>query len=303
MGTHISKVKSVDLDTWLPDQVDNMVKWGNARAAKYWEANLKDRKPSESNIDGWIRAKYEHKRWAMKGPIPDPSALGGDGPDVSIASPQVVEPTPVPAKAKPSSDLDAFLAAPSTRHRTSNSSSPAQQLHGADFFASHHDNVVRQSSSAPVTPAQSRPDTPASADPVSSKHKDLKSSILSLYNSPRSGGTFSPQPAAATSYANNIGNYQHQLSGLSLGPPSGKVPQPPPQQADLYQNEWGGFQETSIQPAWPASGFQQTGVHMPQGGQFFSIDQNTRPSSHTSGSNATQRPTFDAFADLANFGS
>lgn len=49
--------------------------------SRYWEANLKDRQPSESNINGWIRAKYEHKRWAMPGPIPDPSTLGG-GADV-----------------------------------------------------------------------------------------------------------------------------------------------------------------------------------------------------------------------------
>lgn len=51
--------------------------------SRYWEANLKDRKPSESNIDGWIRAKYEHKRWAMKGPVPDPSTLGSETVSVS----------------------------------------------------------------------------------------------------------------------------------------------------------------------------------------------------------------------------
>jgi stromal membrane-associated protein len=45
---------------------------------RYWEANLRDKKPSESNMEMWIRAKYEQKRWAMKGPIPDPSTLGGD---------------------------------------------------------------------------------------------------------------------------------------------------------------------------------------------------------------------------------
>lgn len=32
MGTHISKVKSADLDTWTPEQVESMVKWGNAKA-------------------------------------------------------------------------------------------------------------------------------------------------------------------------------------------------------------------------------------------------------------------------------
>lgn len=52
-------------------------------APRYWEANLKDRRPSESNIDMWIRAKYEQKRWAMKGPIPDPSTLGGDDLEVN----------------------------------------------------------------------------------------------------------------------------------------------------------------------------------------------------------------------------
>ncbi|KAI8581218.1 hypothetical protein K450DRAFT_233679 [Umbelopsis ramanniana AG] len=259
MGTHISKVKSVDLDTWLPDQVENMVKWGNARAALYWEANLKDRKPSESNIDGWIRAKYEHKRWAMKGPVPDPSTLGDGSETVSAtAQPsQQVQPVVAP-KPKSSSDfanLDAFLGAPSATHRVADSSSPPNQLHGANFF-SMADEEIRHSSSAPVTPAQSRPDTPStasikSADNGGSKHNNLKSSILSLYNSPRanaSAGGLSTQPT--TSYANNLGNYQQQLSGLAMGPPSGMIPQPPPQQANQYQNVWGGFQEGSSQQAW-----------------------------------------------------
>jgi stromal membrane-associated protein len=40
LGVHISKVKSVDLDTWTTDQVDNMVKWGNSKANSYWESQL-----------------------------------------------------------------------------------------------------------------------------------------------------------------------------------------------------------------------------------------------------------------------
>lgn len=57
---------------------------------RYWEANLKDRQPSESNIDMWIRAKYEQKRWAMKGPIPDPSTLGGEEQEVRTKQWQLV---------------------------------------------------------------------------------------------------------------------------------------------------------------------------------------------------------------------
>jgi stromal membrane-associated protein len=34
MGTHISRVKSVDLDTWTDEQLQNIVKWGNNRANK-----------------------------------------------------------------------------------------------------------------------------------------------------------------------------------------------------------------------------------------------------------------------------
>ena len=35
MGTHISRVKSVDLDAWTDEQMASILKWGNARANKY----------------------------------------------------------------------------------------------------------------------------------------------------------------------------------------------------------------------------------------------------------------------------
>lgn len=34
LTVHFSIVKSVDLDTWVQDQVENMVRWGNERANK-----------------------------------------------------------------------------------------------------------------------------------------------------------------------------------------------------------------------------------------------------------------------------
>jgi stromal membrane-associated protein len=34
MGTHISRVKSVDLDAWTDEQVQSVLKWGNGRANK-----------------------------------------------------------------------------------------------------------------------------------------------------------------------------------------------------------------------------------------------------------------------------
>ncbi|GAB7363385.1 hypothetical protein MBLNU230_g3663t1 [Neophaeotheca triangularis] len=82
MGTHISRVKSVDLDSWTDEQMANMLKWGNARANKYWENKLAEgHVPSESKIENFIRTKYDSKRWVMDGPIPDPATLDTEGDD------------------------------------------------------------------------------------------------------------------------------------------------------------------------------------------------------------------------------
>jgi stromal membrane-associated protein len=89
MGTHISRVKSVDLDSWTDEQTQSMVKWGNARANKYWEGKLAlGHVPSETKIENFIRTKYESKRWVMDGPMPDPSALDGD--DEQVRYPRVL---------------------------------------------------------------------------------------------------------------------------------------------------------------------------------------------------------------------
>nr|KAJ3423185.1 hypothetical protein HK105_001000 [Polyrhizophydium stewartii] len=89
LGTHITKVKSADLDTWTPEQIENMKRWGNARANLYWEHDWpRDMDPPEgnieqfiraNNIEQFIRAKYERKQYAMRGPIPDPESLTAPG--------------------------------------------------------------------------------------------------------------------------------------------------------------------------------------------------------------------------------
>jgi len=82
MGTHISRVKSVDLDSWTDEQLQSILSWGNARANKYWEAKLAPgHMPSEAKIENFIRTKYELKRWVMEGPMPDPATLDAEGDD------------------------------------------------------------------------------------------------------------------------------------------------------------------------------------------------------------------------------
>lgn len=76
LGTHISKVKSADLDTWTAEQVVNMIKWGNARANTYWEQKLpKSHTVEDNSAAEFIKEKYQFKRYAADGPMPDPTGI------------------------------------------------------------------------------------------------------------------------------------------------------------------------------------------------------------------------------------
>ncbi|KAJ4322359.1 ARF GAP with effector function(s) [Neodidymelliopsis sp. IMI 364377] len=218
MGTHISKVKSVDLDTWTDEQLQSVLKWGNARANKYWEAKLAPgHVPSEAKIENFIRTKYESKRWVMDGPMPDPSQLGEDDDDIPLSKVQekmqversasqrlagnaAASRPPPPPQAKPAPVIDLFGDAPAPPR--SNTGPPAatrppppkaeaappkqtkagDSLLGLDFLGGSSTPPARPSSTGPAgaSAAPSRP--------------DLKQSILSLYASaPKAAAQPQPQ--------------------------------------------------------------------------------------------------------------
>lgn len=74
LGVHISKVKSVNLDAWTPEQIKNVQEWGNKRAGEYYEYHLPDgfRRPQgDSGLEQFVRNKYEKKLYISKeGPPP-----------------------------------------------------------------------------------------------------------------------------------------------------------------------------------------------------------------------------------------
>lgn len=75
VGVHISRVKSVNLDTWAPEQVVSLQQMGNSRARAVYEALLSDnfRRPqTDSGLESFIRAKYEHKKYIAREWIPPP---------------------------------------------------------------------------------------------------------------------------------------------------------------------------------------------------------------------------------------
>ncbi|KAK6529716.1 hypothetical protein TWF281_008879 [Arthrobotrys megalospora] len=69
LGTHISKVKSISLDTWTNEQVDLMKRTGNVTSNATWNPDpLKhpapvDLEDSESIMERYIRDKYEHGKF------------------------------------------------------------------------------------------------------------------------------------------------------------------------------------------------------------------------------------------------
>ncbi|XP_014210260.1 stromal membrane-associated protein 1 isoform X2 [Copidosoma floridanum] len=73
LGVHISKVKSVNLDSWTPEQVVSLQQMGNSRARAVYEANLPDsfRRPqTDCSLESFIRAKYEHKKYIAREWVP-----------------------------------------------------------------------------------------------------------------------------------------------------------------------------------------------------------------------------------------
>ena len=74
LGTHISKIKSINLDTWPKDILDNFKKIDNQMANKYWEYNLHNfdfgsLKKNRNKLMNFIRDKYEHKKWVNQNEI------------------------------------------------------------------------------------------------------------------------------------------------------------------------------------------------------------------------------------------
>ncbi|KAL1960339.1 hypothetical protein VTO42DRAFT_8299 [Malbranchea cinnamomea] len=210
MGTHISRVKSVDLDSWTDEQLQSVLKWGNARANKYWEAKLTPGHiPSEAKIENFIRTKYEARRWVMDGPMPDPSTLDVEGDDdvplavvqekaklersaSERASSAGTQPpprsqqaainlfdddNPVPP-ARPNT-TDVTGPRPSAKPAQSSPAAPQKQakpadsLLGLDFFG--------PAQPTPITRPSSTVSNTSSSTGLS--RPDLKQSILSLYSS------------------------------------------------------------------------------------------------------------------------
>ncbi|ERF72829.1 hypothetical protein EPUS_04264 [Endocarpon pusillum Z07020] len=325
MGTHISRVKSVELDAWTDEQLQSVLRWGNSRANKYWEAKLAaGHMPSEAKIENFIRTKYESKRWVMEGPMPDPSVLDEDGDDDvplslvqekakierSASEKQRAVSNQTQSQRRPAPAIDLFdednLAPPVRPSTTDNASirpqpksaipttsrqtKPGDSLLGLDFFG----NVP---SSGPARPSS------ANSNPVGStgqSRPDLKQSILSLYSSapkaeaqpqphnrqPSFGGTAPPIKQPQDAF----GGLADAFGGLSFANPEVTASSRPRQQAKSSFSATGAFAASA--PVKSAPSAPQLSSPPPLvGGGFFDSLPSRKPEQPKSQAPAPRKPS------------
>ncbi|KAF6767247.1 Arf GTPase activating protein [Kalmanozyma brasiliensis GHG001] len=296
MGTHISKVKSIDLDIWTPEQMHSVQVWGNRRCNLYWEAHLKaGHVPADHKIESFIRSKYESRRWAKDGPVPsDPSVLdAGEGASVAApAASAAVETVAVKKVIAPKVDLfDDEPAAPAPAPVAAAvkaapvpaaPAKPAAPAGGGIFDLDWHDP-------APTSASATSPTTTGAKG---------KNDIMSLF----AAKPAAPAPAPSTAGGNGFGDFgafaaapaaasNQGVAGLNAGFGS----------LDLSST-------TSSKPAPPTAGFAGAGGNPwstpaptssgGQGGLFDTQDVWGTSSNATAPAASSKPKENDAFADI-----
>ncbi|GMM37116.1 hypothetical protein DASC09_044410 [Saccharomycopsis crataegensis] len=241
MGTHISKVKSIDLDSWTDDQVQSMVAWGNEKANVYWEHNLPDNHvPDDSKIQNFIRTKYELKKWVATKYLPDPKTINTSSSSTESANTNILPDSSAPKSVSAPSNgngidlLGGFeLSTTSAPSSSANSkdlndkplpkpSAPAAASTGGLLdlnFSSPSNTGIPSSTGATAATVNST---------QQSGRQDLKKSILALYSTPSNYNkpAVAPSPVSRNLYSqpqqqqqqpsSSFGGLSNSLASLNL---------------------------------------------------------------------------------------
>jgi len=172
LGVHISKVKSVNLDSWTPQQVASMQQMQNSKARAVYEAGLPEdfRRPqTDSAVEAFIRQKYEKKKFIQ------PNWQPTKPPDFPIGFDQGEEAASNLSKAK--ADVAKKVVLPARSPTAPVTSRPT---------------VAKTEPPRPVTAAASKSSVPASTS--------ASADLLGLMSSPApvNATANAKQPAAAT---------------------------------------------------------------------------------------------------------
>uniref|UniRef100_A0A8C6ZI11 Small ArfGAP 1 n=1 Tax=Nothoprocta perdicaria TaxID=30464 RepID=A0A8C6ZI11_NOTPE len=148
LGVHISRVKSVNLDQWTPEQIQCMQEMGNTKARLLYEANLPEnfRRPqTDQAVEFFIRDKYEKKKYYDKNAINAFNTAAGfthESVLPLISQSTSTKPAAAPLSAAPG-DLDLFT------EQTAKSEESAKKQLSKDSILSLYGTGTMQQQSAP----------------------------------------------------------------------------------------------------------------------------------------------------------
>lgn len=228
MGVHITRIKSIDLDTWTPEQVSNVQRWGNRRANAYWEAHLRPgHMPPDHKIESFIRSKYESKRWVMSGPMPEPESLDTENDEVAV-SPTV--PTPSEAPRRPSATLGKAPAAPPATTTISLLDAPPSSNSGISKPTSNAINPLMTTKAPAEAPSTNTnnggglfdldfsPNASASAATATAPaaRKDVKNDILSLFAAKSPTTNFQQTSINQSSAFGDLNGLNNQFGNMNV---------------------------------------------------------------------------------------
>lgn len=250
LGVHISKVRSVNLDTWNQDQIQSMQQWGNQRAAELWEYHLpKDfKRPTHSDqeMEMFIRSKYERARFKRRPNDPPLGSSSAPPPAAAVEEAPKKEPKERRERKTHSESLSA-LPEPSSSSTSSRVASEPTSPRNAPAPVRDLLSLDGPLSAPPLTSTAPAPTAaPAAAAPaplVTSVSAPAGSSLLDddffRQLSPSGSGTpAAPTPAPVPSVA---------PGGLPPSLISG--PTPPPGAAISKEDIMAKFQQPAVSPS------------------------------------------------------
>lgn len=197
LGVHISRVKSVNLDSWTPEQIDSISSKGNAKAAAMYEANLPAgfRRPVDDySVESFIRAKYERKLYISKSPVASSSSTSKDTKSKSPPSDQdsrsakkATSPSSSQLKpvARPSSSSTAGeqrKRSPQPKPTSSSTPQPTQPAKASPKVDLLTDQPVSDVPAAPASSQSAEEPLLMQSVPLNGPQASVKDSILSLYS-------------------------------------------------------------------------------------------------------------------------
>lgn len=255
LGTHISRVKSVDLDSWTDEQTESMCSWGNKRANAYWESKLKPRSqnevemggyiPLDGKVESFVRTKYVLGKWKDDGPREASRYQNVKAGSVTTSSASTTASNTATQQSSTDSDpLSSLLDIGSSRATTSVGQSPSSSS------LPDRPTSVNRSRTNPTLSLLEQHSGPSPSESVHLQQQqqqqqringrpDLKKSILSLYSSPSPSAS---NVSLGGGYSNNISNINRTNSntGSSVNSTFSNINTP-----SASSNIWGSTSNTA----------------------------------------------------------